>query len=715
MKFEKPQHLPIGQVLEADMMSRENSTTNLLGYNLLATTILIAVLVVGSFFVSKSAIHSQHTFAIYANAISALLESLQHTELNLLTESLDIAGKDEHSPKAHFHESLKIFATIRARDPDGEAQESTSPGKETKHVPQIHDTLSVQESDVQSIIEKFGLTDEMPDALAALWESEVNPLSQTNTGNNKDIANATTEPLEALIGRAIMVAAPIFLDKTSPEERADRVLQFETLMHARVEPQAREILAQLRTLTRESQAWSESVLLAVAIVGVAIVGFILFGIFRPLEKQVARDREKIQAARRKAEAADHAKSEFLANMSHEIRTPMNGVLGMAELLLMTEVNAVQKNYAQTILQSGNALLTIINDILDFSKINDGKLELDSAPFSLRSLVGDVTALVQPTTDAKGLEFTSRIHPKLPEQFVGDAGRLRQILVNFVGNAVKFTDEGHVTINITGTTDSNLSQIRIEVEDTGIGIPEDRLSAIFEKFNQVDNTGSREFEGTGLGLTICRMLVEKMGGSIQVESTLGHGSSFAFEIELPVYTGAGTDCTSVTKTSDTKLGASEKAIPSAFETEREFPRLGNSLEGDHSGHRVLVVEDNTVNQKVIGAFLESLNISFTIVENGHQALVFLDEHQPDLVFMDMSMPVMNGIDATAEIRRCEETTGRHTIVVGLTANAIKGDREKCIAAGMDDYLSKPIDLAKLDACLQTWLQPQEALLDEQAAG
>ncbi|WOF74431.1 ATP-binding protein [Parvibaculaceae bacterium PLY_AMNH_Bact1] len=402
-------------------------------------------------------------------------------------------------------------------------------------------------------------------------------------------------------------------------------------------------------------------------------------------------------------------------MSHEIRTPMNGVLGMAELLLMTEVNAVQKNYAQTILQSGNALLTIINDILDFSKINDGKLELESAPFNLKTLVDDVTALVRPTADAKGIELTSRIHPKLPELFVGDAGRLRQVLLNFVGNAVKFTDEGHVTVIVSGFTDSNVSRIKVEVEDTGIGIPEDRLNAIFEKFNQVDNTGSREFEGTGLGLTICKMLIEKTGGSIQVESSLGHGSNFSFNIELPVHTQVTKNSTCNATTSEADARAPENVMAAKSDDALNAPHTNTNPENKDREFCVLVVEDNVVNQKVVGAFLETLNIGFMIAEDGRQALDMLEEHQPNLVLMDMSMPVLNGIDTTIEIRRREETSGVHTIIVGLTANAIKGDRERCLSVGMDDYLSKPVDLEKLEACLQNWLQPQEIVLNEKAAG
>jgi len=702
-------------------MEQEKFNPNILRYKLITTAALIAALVVGSFFVGRQTIQSQHTFANYAYAINAMLESLRHTELDLLAENLEVGARHSHSPQVGFLESLKIYAAIRELDPDGDQEADTGIDEDDNPAHQLHETLNIQESEIEAVAQQYGLTDKMPGALAALWESEEDPLTQTNGTHatqhhdeeqHEHPGNIAHEPLETLVGRAIMIAAPIFSEAISPEERTARIIRFEDLMRSSIEPKARETVANLRTLTQESQDWSEAVLLTIAFVGVTVIGFIVIGIFQPLEKQVALDRERILAARRKAEAADHAKSEFLANMSHEIRTPMNGILGMAELLLMSEMTTTQKDHAQTILQSGNALLTIINDILDFSKINDGKLELESAPFDLRALVDDVTALVKPTTDAKSLEITSRIHPKLPANFVGDAGRLRQILVNFVGNAVKFTDEGHVAINISGTADNNIARLNISVEDTGIGIPEDRIDLIFEKFNQVDNTDSRAFEGTGLGLTICQMLIEKMGGSIQVESTLGHGSKFTFQLSLPVHQTKQAVLNEPADTLDAQINNLKKIVQHTHDTDAPQNHPDTPTMGDQETPCVLVVEDNLVNQKVVGAFLESLNIDYMIVEDGQQALDILEENTPDLVLMDMSMPVLNGIDATIEIRRREAPLEKHTTIIGLTANAIKGDREKCLAAGMDDYLSKPIDLAKLQACLQTWLLPQEAGLAKQ---
>jgi len=709
---------------------RNSITTNLLRYKLLTTAALYAALVIGSFLVSRHTIHSQNTLANYAYAINAMLEALQRTQLDLFAEQYgndtehnhSTQNTSHHSPKVSFLESVEIYTAIRELDPDGGGRGTPFSGEGTKQTPQLAETSRIQKLEIAAVREKYGLLENMPVALAALWEAEEEPPDHADIWqgiiNRDEEQNHHTvtsiDPLETLVGRAITIAAPIFSETISPEDRTQRTKQFEELMRASVEPKAHATMAQLRSLTQESQAWSEAVLLAVAFVGIAVAGFIVFGIFRPLEKQVVLDRERIQAARRKAEAADHAKSEFLANMSHEIRTPMNGVMGMAELLLMTDVNAVQKDYAQTILQSGNALLTIINDILDFSKISDGKLELDSKPFNLSGLVNDVTALVTPNANAKGLEITSRIHPKLPDQLVGDAGRLRQVLVNFVGNAVKFTDEGHVAINVTGTANDGFSKIKIDVEDTGIGIPEDRLDTIFEKFNQVDNTDSREYEGTGLGLTICQMLIEKMGGSVQVESSLGQGSKFSFQLSLPAIQTVAAKQAPLSDVMDVQISNLKKIVQ--HEPDTNTPKRGpsNRTMANHAAPCVLVVEDNVVNQKVVSAFLECLKVDFMIAEDGQQALDVLEEHTPSLVFMDMSMPVLNGIDATIEIRRREAMVGKHTVIIGLTANAIKGDREKCLAAGMDDYLSKPIDLAKLEACLQTWLPHHEHNPTRQAA-
>ncbi|RVD69359.1 hybrid sensor histidine kinase/response regulator, partial [Mesorhizobium sp. M4A.F.Ca.ET.029.04.2.1] len=266
----------------------------------------------------------------------------------------------------------------------------------------------------------------------------------------------------------------------------------------------------------------------------AVLGIVAFWVFRPMEKAIRRAFAETAASLFKAEAADRAKSEFLANMSHEIRTPMNGVLGMAELLAKTELTTRQKTFTDVIVKSGNALLTIINDILDFSKINAGQMMLDPAPFRLSEAVEDVATLVSARVAEKNIELIVRVDPRLPSFVVGDAGRFRQIVTNLVGNAVKFTEKGHVLVDVGGEVTDGVVQLKVRVEDTGIGIPAEKLQSVFEKFAQVDGSSTRRHEGTGLGLAIAARLVDLMGGKIGVESEIGRGSVFWFAVPLPAH-------------------------------------------------------------------------------------------------------------------------------------------------------------------------------------
>jgi signal transduction histidine kinase/CheY-like chemotaxis protein len=550
---------------------------------------------------------------------------------------------------------------------------------------------------------------------------------------------------------------------------------------------------------------------------------------RRLEETVTERTAELEAAVVAAQKADHAKSEFLANMSHEIRTPMNGIMGMTELLTRTDLSPKQRNYADVTLRSCQALLTIINDILDFSKIDSGQLILEAQSFELRSIVDDVVGLVATGANAKGLELIARVDPRLPEEVVGDQGRVRQILMNLVGNAIKFTNSGHVLIDLTGEVKGASCHLKICVEDTGIGIPPDRLGAVFEKFSQVDASSTRRYEGTGLGLSICRMLAEKMGGAVGVESELGRGSTFWFQVSLPAsgaaraprtlprdvrgarvlivddneinraildeqmtnwgleatlspsavdgivaleaavqagtpfdllildYAMPGMDgleaagrirataafvdlpiimLTSVERDDHQalyrELGVSAhlvkpapssllfNAVLGAISDSRiqelgEVSRMLGSVAPSTSGVRpdartaqalkVLVAEDHPVNQMLISEVLKALDYQFKVVDDGQAACDALASFAPDVVLMDVSMPVMNGYEATAEIRRRDDLTGAHTRIIGLTANALVGDREKCIDAGMDDYLSKPVDIVALEACITKWAEPR----------
>jgi signal transduction histidine kinase/DNA-binding response OmpR family regulator len=590
-------------------------------------------------------------------------------------------------------------------------------------------------------------------------------------------------------------------------------------------------------------------LLAMGSLGLAFaLAIVALWIFRPMETAIRRAFAQSAESLTKAEAADRAKSEFLANMSHEIRTPMNGVLGMAELLAKTELSARQKTFTDVIVKSGNALLTIINDILDFSKINAGQLTLDPAPFRLAEAVEDVATLISARVAEKNLELIVRVDPTLPAFVVGDAGRFRQIITNLLGNAVKFTEKGHVLVDVSGEIVDGIVRMKVKIEDTGIGIPAEKLQNVFEKFAQVDGSSTRRHEGTGLGLAISARLVDLMGGKIGVESEIGRGSAFWFGIDLPVHhayveddgvpmdvTGArvlviddnpvnreilleqlrswGFDCAAAESGAvglaflnrAAELGASVdcvildyqmpgmsgadvakaisadsrlSAIPVVLLTsvdqvdfgklvldfgiaahltkparsavllgtvissiqkaraqagkarfEREpvpvsrpaktvsapapaftviratpaKPAIAPDMAGNPMPVDILIAEDNEINQLVFGQILSGLGLSYRIAGNGRTVVEMYRTLKPRLILMDVSMPEMNGFEATRAIRADEAARGAaHTPIIGVTAHALKGDRDKCIEAGMDDYLPKPVSPDRLGNKIGTWL-------------
>ncbi|MEM9330188.1 MAG: response regulator [Pseudomonadota bacterium] len=716
----------------------------------------------------------------------------------------------------------------------------------------------------------------------------------------------------------------------------------ETTFENQVLPSNQHILKLLRSEKANITASQGQLLEEFLLITVGALAFIGLFIFIPIDifiqRMMRRIVEKTSLAEqqtRRAELADRAKSEFLANMSHEIRTPMNGVMGMAELLMRTDLNQKQKTFADIIVKSGASLLTIINDILDFSKIDAGQMELDPAPFNLSEAIEDVATLVATKVAEKDLELVVRVSPELPDRFVGDVGRIRQIVTNLVGNAVKFTEEGHILLDVDGRVEEDGAVLKIAVNDTGIGIEQEKVGRIFEKFSQVDESATRKHEGTGLGLAIASSLVNLMGGQIGVESELGTGSTFWFEIKLPTFgnakkkrqipvdvtgsrilvvddnpvnrsilvenmiawkfesaaassgaealaairamkeQGIEPDCvildyhmpkmdggelarairseeaiahvpiimlTSVDQMEDgqnfsslgiqghlvkparssllletivntlqeardsdneilagvamaKQIGTNETFEPRPsegmrsrdFNVEQQSPEVSvkaeevveskdiavsieaapkedrvpaapidlstpkssslsdlrdlvrkNNTEVEAIQRRdseslsgiqkssvvsaidemreiskdeidVLIAEDNEVNQVVFKQIMQGTNYSFLIANDGQEAIALYRKHRPKVICMDVSMPLMNGHQATREIREIEQSSDKHTPIIGVTAHAIKGDMEKCFEAGMDDYLSKPVSPERLEEKIHKWISSSSEMV------
>ena len=550
----------------------------------------------------------------------------------------------------------------------------------------------------------------------------------------------------------------------------------------------------------------------------------------------------LETATHSAQIAVRAKSEFLANMSHEIRTPMNGVIGMAELLAGTQLDAKQRLFADTIIKSGASLVTIINDILDFSKIEAGQMTLDHAPFDLHDTIDDVAAIVAPRVGKKDVELIVRIAPNVPFAVLGDSGRIRQILINLVGNAVKFTDRGHVFVEVTCKTSRNkpgeTAEIAIQIKDTGIGMRPEDCEKVFQKFSQADSSSTRRHEGTGLGLSIASSLVAMMNGEIAVTSDLGQGSTFTVSLKLDVTDRIEPkqliatptpgkrvlvvddnqvsrailleqlrfwplDCAAVasvenalvfleraasvavkidlilldfqmpdangqsllshirrddrfskvpvvlltsvaTANHDTGMAALDlqatlvKPVRSAVLLETiasmlntraadapsapvQWPEISKAapitqsrpttdasapeaVMPDDARFDIIVAEDNDINRLVISQYLDTTPYTYLVVENGRKAVHAFRRYQPKLFLMDLSMPEMNGKEATGAIRALETVEGGHVPIVALTAHALKGDREDCLDSGMDYYVSKPVNFSLLSAIMNKHLGP-----------
>lgn len=755
----------------------------------------------------------------YTEAFLRLTEASVEFESHLHLAELDPWDRDLHvaNARASFREMLLVYGALRLADPDGGKEPSDIARNSALHE-QVTTLLDRHGNRIRSMLASLGLAGgEMPEALALRWEVE-------------DWEDERAEKLEVLYGRLLLAGEPV-LDEDASDIRVLIPLResYGQLLRTRVSERNLSAIQALQLRERWSGRLPAMLMMLLFAFVTASVIIVNAGLIRPLVAHVGEAQRALVEARSRAEADERAKSEFLASMSHEIRTPMNGVIGMAELMAGTSLDTRQRMFVEIIQSSARALLAIINDILDYSKIEAGHLTIFPEPFRLERLAAEPAQLISELAASKGLEVSVRVAPGAPRSVIGDFGRLRQVVTNLLGNAVKFTRAGQVGIDISSeaTAETDELVLVVEVRDTGIGIPEDKLSQIFDRFSQIDRSSTREHEGTGLGLAITKGLVELMGGSIEAESVVGRGTVVRFRVPITVDPAADlstpppvevagrralviddnetnrfiaqellgawgfqeqgvssgreglrkllfaaqlgepfdvvlldhhmpgmdgeetlrrlretpeiapTAVILLTSIVDDRslaacreigldgyvvkpvlgaplLDAIAEALSRTARPETARPRLAEPAPGETAEApaeagpsdgrpRVLIVEDNTINRIVLQNVLQGMNLGFIEAVNGEEAVELFRAKRPALVLMDVSMPVMDGFEATRQIREIEGAEGwPRTPIIGVTAHAMETDRERCLTAGMDDYASKPFNTGALQMQIDRWL-------------
>ncbi len=742
----------------------------------------------------------------YFMAFVQLIEAESQLEVEILraraqSQEGEITAGQRLLLKTAYHDLVSAFTALRFADEDSVLPSEDDRVEEDEAAwDEIADRLQV---DAANAAAAFGLDGaEMPGELEAIWEADQ---------DDGDPA------LESLIGELIELAYPVVTaERLFEGPQLANVQAIEALSAVSIRPAFKQAATAIRDSSGETASLASIILLAAGLaVGLVALGS-AFLIYEPMLRAVMTSQRRVLADRDRAIASEEAKRRFLAIMSHEIRTPMNGVLGFANLLLGTDLTAQQREFVETLRSSGTALLSLLNDILDFSRMESGSLKLELDDFGVEEILADVVTLLGAQAAAKHLDLSSYVDPTLPEKLRGDAGRLRQILINLVGNAIKFTESGGVTIEIkqADTGEGGDRELLLAVSDTGIGIAEDKLGTVFDRFSQVDTSANRKFEGSGLGLAICKELAALMQGEIGVDSTPGKGSTFWVRVRLqdvvpPAETilerqqvdiagrrllvvddnalnrrifklqlegfGAEVDLVANAKSALAQLTAAadngrpydlvviDRMMPetdgvelcklirsqpqflglrlilasSGIEPDNEEEVLGfdascpkpvlqgtllrtihdlledretlapgaspgtvsaggaASLEGGAPQARVLLVEDNSVNQHLVMTVLKQAGYRVDSVADGVEAVQAAQRHPYDLILMDVQLPIMNGLEATRRIRSLDNPNAGCPILA-VTANAMRGDREEYMAAGMDDYIAKPIDLDELRA-------------------